>query len=185
MISIRTTNALIGIDSTRAKLSIEQPRAVFEMKQKLPKVDIKTELGHIIIDQRQCFNEAGLKDNTAFAEYVVQESRQAVLEGISRVSYEGDMMAAIETKINAVAEIAASNSIRMYDFNVDFIPKSRPKIDFTDGGLDIQLERGYVDLRVIPQKPVINYEPGKVDIYMRQYPSISFRYVGNNVDTRV
>lgn len=184
MIVINKTNALIGINSTPSMLSIEQPKADFEMVQKQPKLTMHTEQGHIIIDQRQCFNESGLKDNRALMEQMVQESRMALLEGISRTSYEGNMMAAIENKIDAVAEIAAANSIRMFDYNIDFIPKSRPKIDFTGGNLDIQVEEGYVDVKAIPQKPIINVELGKIDIYLRQYPSINFQYVGNSVDTK-
>jgi len=184
MIAINTTSALIGIDSKQSRLKMEQPGAEFELSQKLPKVKIKTEQGHIIIDQRQCFNEAGLKDNRALMEQMVQESRLAILEGIGRVAYEGDLMAAVERKINAVAEISASDAMRMYDYNIDFIPKSRPKIDFTDGKLEIQADEGYVSLKAIPRKPIISAEPGKVEIYMRQYPSISFQYVGSNVDAK-
>jgi hypothetical protein len=182
---ITTTDALIGINTTPTKLKISQPRADIEMHTKQAMVIMKTEPIQIKIDQSQCFNEAGLKNNEAFTEDIVQRAAQAVLDGMARSSTEGDYMANIENKSNAIAEIAADNSITTYDFNVDFIPKSRPKIEFVGGNVDIQVDEGYVDLKVTPNKPIIDVEVGGIEFYLRQKPDIKIEYVGDKVDKTI
>lgn len=182
---ITSTDALIGINTIPANISISQPKADFEIHQKHAKVDVRTEPIEIRIDQRQCFNEAGLKDNTAFMEDNVQEAKQNLLQWIGRVSSEGNMMAAIENNMDAIAEIALDNSIQVYDFNVDFLPKSRPKIDFIGGKVDIQVDEGYVELKTKPNKPVIDVKVGGVQIYLRQNPELKIEYIGNNMDETI
>ncbi len=187
MVSLRitSTDALIGINTTPASMSISQPKADFEMHQKHAKVKIKTEPLEIRIDQRQCFNEAGLKDNTAFMEDNVQKAKQDFIQGIDRVVSEGNMMAAIEYNSNAIVEISLNNSIKIYDFNVDFIPKSRPIIEFLGGNLDIQVDEGYVELKAKQNKPIIDVKVGGVEIYIRQNPELKIEYVGDNMDETI
>lgn len=182
MIKITRTDALIGINTTPTKVYIQQPKADFEMAIKEPKLEIDTEQVEIRIDQSQCFNEAGLKNNTALLEDYVGRSQQAFAEGVSRIVSEGNQMAAIENKIDAIAEIAFSNSIQVADWNIDFIPKSRPDIDYVGGTVDIRLDRGYVDIKSKPNNPIIDVEVGGVEIYLRQKPDIKFEYLGNNID---
>lgn len=185
MIRIQKTNALIGISTTPARIRITQPKADFEINQKQPKVNIKTEMGKIKIDQTQCFNEVGLKNNTALTEDMAENSRQAAAEGTARIVSEGNSMAAIENRVNAVAEIAAANSIQTADWNIDFIPKSRPKIDFVGGNVDITVDEGYVEVKSKPNPPIIEVEAGKVEVFLRQKPEIKFEYVGNNLDKSI
>lgn len=182
---ITRTDALIGINTIPANMSISQPKADFEIHQKHAKVNVRTEPIEIRIDQRQCFNEAGLKDNTAFMEDNIQEAKQDLLQGIGRVISEGNMMANIESNVDAIVEISLNNSIKVYDFNVDFVPKSRPKIEFLGGNIDIQVDEGYVELKTKPNKPVIDVEVGKVQIYLRQNPELKIEYLGNNMDETI
>lgn len=182
---ITSTAALIGIKTTPTNISISQPKADFEMHQKHAKVRVKTEPIEIRIDQRQCFNEAGLKDNKAFMEDNAQEAEQDLLQGIDRIVSEGNMMAAIENNTDAIVEIALNNSIKIYDFNVDFVPKSRPQIEFLGGNVDIQVDEGYVELKSKPNNPVIDVEVGGVEIYLRQNPELKIEYIGNNVDETI
>lgn len=182
---ITRTDALIGVNTTPTKVKISQPKADIEMHQEYAKVQIKKEPLQIKIDQSQCFNEAGLKNNTAFAGDIVEQGQQAVLEGIARIVAEGNAMADVENRVNAVAEIAADNSIQVPDFNIDFIPKSRPIIDFVGGNIDIQVDEGYVDLKVTPNKPIIDVEVGGIEFYLRQKPDIKIEFVGDKVDEKL
>lgn len=182
---ITKTDALIGINTTPAKVKISQPKAELEMHQKQAKVIINTEPAKIKIDQTQCFNEAGLKNNEAFFADMVQRSTQDLLEGIARTISEGDFLASIENKTDAVAEIAANNSIKTYDFNVDFIPKSRPKIDVVGGTIDIQVDEGYVEIKAKPNMPIFDVEVGGIEFYLRQKPDLKIEFVGNEVDEKL
>jgi hypothetical protein len=185
MIRITKTDALIGINTTPTKVYIQQPRADFELDIKDPKVEIHTEQVQIRIDQSQCFGEAGLKNNTALREDLANRSQQALAEGVSRIVAEGNQMAAIENRSDAIAEIAFSNSIQVLDWNIDFIPKSRPQIDYVGGTVDISLDAGYVDIKSKPNMPIIDVEVGDIEFYLRQETSIKFEYVGNNLDKSI
>ena len=185
MLRIDKTDALLGINTIPTKQKIVQRTADFEMQQKHVKVQIKSEPIRVQIDQTQCFNEAGLKSISAFMDEISAEGKQAVMEGISRTVSEGNTLAGIENKSDAIAEIAASNSIRTFDFNIDFIPKSRPKIEFVGGTVDIKVDEGYVDITFRPNKPEIDVEVGKVEFFMHRKSEIHFSYEGKELDIKV
>lgn len=186
MIRINKVDALININSSPARMSIQQPKADFEMRQKLPKVQIHTEHVKVNIDQRDCFNESGLMDDKTLIKDGAERGRQAAFEAIGRIASEGDMLAAIENKTNAIAEISFSNSWdqeKYYD--IAPMPASRPKIDFTGGTVDIKVDEGTVSIDTRPNKPIIDVELGGVEISLKQKPEISFEYIGENVDKKV
>lgn len=175
MLQIITQNAQLEIRTTRAQLNISQPPADFEIQRKQPKLNMHTEHPQIRIDQRQCFNESGLMSPEAFADYIAQTGRKAVMEGIARRTEEGSRLARIEAGGNAVAEIAYDNSFPVYEFKMVTMPRSRPKIDFVGGSIDIQVEEGYVNTIFRPNSPQIEYRPGSIEIRMRQYPHIDIK----------
>lgn len=177
MIRIFKTDIQIDVRTTPAKLSISQPKADFEMTRKDPKVIIKSEQIQVRIDQRQCFNESGLKDYATLSKECAEAGKRAALEGISRRANEGNMLSDIATGGSAIAQIAANKSSRRHVFDIVSMPMSRPVIDFIGGNVDIRIEEGYIDLKSAPNKPVIDVEVGGIDISIRQYPDISFQYV--------
>ncbi|MDF2533249.1 MAG: hypothetical protein K0Q65_2830 [Clostridia bacterium] len=185
MIRISKTDGLIGINTTSANMSISQPKADFEMAIKHPKVEMHTEQIQVRIDQRQCFNESGLKDFTTLARDHANDGKQAVLEGIARRVNEGNMMAAIENNVDAIAEIAFNNSFTSHVFDIETMPKSRPVIDFVGGTVDIRVDEGYVDIKSNPNKPLIDVEVGDVEIYLRQRPEINIEFIGNEIDKKL
>ncbi|MFT9494655.1 DUF6470 family protein [Anaerosolibacter sp.] len=181
---ISTTPALIGINRIPGKLDIQQPMVEMELNIEHPRVEIDTEPARVQIDQSQCFAEAGLKnfldlttDNAAYA-------RQKSLEGIERVVRQGNELAAIHIEGNPIADQAEENSVfwNNREFNFDLIPKSRPKIDSIGGTVDVKLIEGKIDPQVKAQKPIINFTPGNVEIYLRQKNSIQIEYIGNKLD---
>ncbi len=184
MLQISTQNAELDIRVTRARLDLRQPPADVQMHQKHPRIIMHKEPLQIRIDQRQCFNESGRMDPTALMDHIAGIGKQAVQEGIARIVEEGNRMARFDLKEDAFAEIAYDNSYPVYEFNMVTMPRSRPKIDFVGGNLDIQVDEGYVDIKVEPHGLQTQYQPGKVDIRLKQYPHISFRYIGNNVDSK-
>lgn len=185
MLRITKTDALLGIRTTPTKQRVVQRLADFEMSQKHPKVYIKSEPIRVLIDQSQCFSEAGLKNNTDLLDDLVQRSKQAAVEGIGRVVSEGNILASIENKSNAIADIALNNSIQTIDFNIDFIPKSRPKFEVVGGTVDITVDEGYVNIKSSANKPEIDVEVGSVEFFMRQNPEIHFSYEGKAIDIKV
>lgn len=176
MLQIKTTPGLIGINTSQGRQSIEQPWGKLEINQSKPKLHIEKELPKVIIDQYECFAEAGLKNNTDLTKDIGEWSYKCFLEGIANYNQEGDMLAQIEKGGNPFPIIAENRAFPSYDFNIDFIPKSRPKIDVTGYiNIDWDIKKPIINYEV--RQPVIDYQTGKVKISMRQWPSIEMRYI--------
>lgn len=185
MLRINKTDALIGINTTPAKISMQQPKADFEMTIEEPKLDIHTEHVQVQIDQQQCFNESGLKDFATLTRDNAMEASQAAFQGIARRVSEGNMLADVKNGGNVIAEIAFNNSFTNHVFDIGTMPRSRPKIDFVGGTVDIRVVEGSVDIEARAYKPVIDVQVGDVEIYMRQNPEIEFEYVGKELDVKL
>jgi len=183
-IVINQTFGRIGIDTTPAQISIQSPKADLEIKQIPAKMEIDQKLPQVHIDQYQCFYEAGLKNIFDLVHDEAQWSKQIALEAIGKIAEDGDTLASIENHQDAIVKLSEEALIQDIDFNVDLMPKSRPKIWF-EGYLKISWELGGVEIKAIPHKPQISAIPGHINIYMRQYPSIKIEYVGNNFDKTV
>ena len=110
-----------------------------------PSVQIDRQLPKVIIDQYQCFAEAGLKNNADFAADSVSYAYSKGAEGINTIVSEGNRMGAIETgNFDVITDIAFESGLEEKEFNVDIIPKSRPKIE-VEGRLNIEYEMGKVN----------------------------------------
>lgn len=110
-----------------------------------PKVQIDRQLPKVIIDQYQCFAEAGLKNNADFGADSVAYAYSKGAEGIDTIVSEGNRMGAIETgNLDVITDIAFESGLEEKEFNVDIIPKSRPKIE-VEGHLNIEYEMGKVN----------------------------------------
>jgi len=181
-LSITTIKGQIGIETTNAYLDIRQPKGEQSIRQIKPQMIIDRELPKVLIDQSQCFAEVGRKPWSQVAEEYAQMGRQQALEGIARIVDDGNRMAMIQRGMpEAIPEIAFKNSMpKQHDFNFAMIPTSRPKIDVT-GYININWQLGGVEYSYIPRRPEVDYYPGKVDIYMKQYPKIEIRYIDNRV----
>lgn len=188
-LNIRTTDIQIGIDRTPSSLQIETQNAKLEQHQKRAKVNITTEKSRVLIDQYECFAEAGLKNNNDFAREAAQLGRQQAMNFIGETAQDGNTLAAIERGGNPNAAIAARNAYPRKHFGLAFIPQSRPKIEVT-GSIDIQWDRNWegvnngVEGNFIPGNVNINFEPTMINIFVKQYPSVEISYE-NSIDVTI
>lgn len=189
-LTISLTDAQLEYERTPSKLDMESQGARLELHQKHAKVNIHTELPRVIIDQYECFASAGLKGNYDFTKEAAQLGYQQVLEFIGKNAEDGNMLAAIERGGNPIAAIAKRDSDPVHEFGLDFIPKARPKIDII-GDINFDPERNSegtnngVEGSYYPGSVNISFSPASINIYMKQYPSISFEYTGNILDKSV
>ena len=110
-----------------------------------PSVQIDRQLPKVIIDQYQCFAEAGLKNNADLAADSVAYAYSKGAEGIDTIVSEGNRMGAIETgNFDVITDIAFESGLEEKDWNIDLMPKSRPKIE-VEGHLNIEYEMGKVN----------------------------------------
>jgi hypothetical protein len=189
-LSISQTHAKIGIETTPSRLDINTRFAKLELKQKPAKINIETELPKVLIDQSEAFASAGLKNVFEQTREAAQRAKENALQYTAKVAADGDTMAAIESGVDAIAQISERDSIQIAEWNIDFIPKTGPKFEVT-GSINIEAERNWeginngVEGNFIPQDINVKYTPYQVRIFLSQYASINFSYTGNKVDTKV
>lgn len=186
-LTMQSQPALIGMQTTPGKQSIKQELPVMEIKQEHAKVEIETSLPKVEIDQRQCFSESGLKsifelnnDNAANSVNLLQAS-------IGRIVDQGNQLAAIGSGSgNVISEQASYNAFDQFDkdFNMATMPQSRPEIKVTLGTLDLNVTGGKAIMTPRLKDPEINYEPGKVSIYLKQMNSLTITAEGSVFDKK-
>ncbi|MBS4535784.1 hypothetical protein GOQ29_09175 [Clostridium sp. D2Q-14] len=180
-LQINTQQGQIGINTHNANIDINTQKGQLNLKQNPAKMNIDGEPVQVIIDQYQCFAEAGLKNNTDLSAEMVAIAKRAVLEGIQRRCEEGDRCAMIGNNMpDAIPEIAENSMMEEKEFGAVTMPKSRPKID-VKGGIKIYWELGGVEAEYVPYKINVDYTPGKVDIYMEKWPEISINYIDEKI----
>lgn len=184
-LNITQTYAKIGIDRSPTIFEMTARDATLELRQKHAKVNIHTELPRVEIDQYEAFASAGLKNNADIVREAVQRGYQKAYEYIGKVVQDGNALAAIENGGNPIAEIARRDSLKMHEFDIDFIPKVGPEIT-VKGDIDINFDKNSqgvnngVDGNYTPANLNINYTPGQVRVFLSQYASIKFDYEKEN-----
>jgi hypothetical protein len=184
---ISTVPALIGIQTTPGRMEIQQPKADVELNIEHPRVEIDSELGQVVIDQSQCFSESGLKNYSELTQDNIAYAKQKFSEAIARIVRQGDeMVMSLHKGTDMFAAHAMENALARNnsEFNMVTMPRSRPKIDFVGGTVEINVIEGRVSPDVRINKPIINFIRGNVDIYLRQRNSIHIEYIGNQMDLK-
>lgn len=182
-LQINHTWPQIGINRTPGRFEMQSPGYTLDMSITQAKLEMKSTPPKITIDQSQCFSEAGLKGNAELSAENASYSRSEMLKSIGRIADQGNQLANIPDAVNAIPDQGYYNAFEQFDkeFNMDTIPKSRPKIDVIEGTLDIQVIEGTVSNNSIPQKTSLQYQRGAVEVYLKQRPSLDVRFVDMKV----
>ena len=181
-VQIRTTDALIGIQTRQAQLNIRQPHADLHIEQPHAELNTTTKQPRLSIDQTEAWRDMGIMSALDKTKQSTGEARQKWLEGISRMSQEGNQLMSIDRGVD-IAQVAKQKTTPHLPMpNITYIPKS-----FTS--IKISYEPGEVTHNHQANKPVIranaknvegNYEPYDIQIYLRQQPNIEI-----TVDTEI
>lgn len=188
-LKIRTQPAIINFKTTDAtQTTPSMLKEKLNMAIKEPEMKLTTTKPQLKIDQDQCFNESGLKNNRAFLDDVVSRAKQAVREGVAQRVQDGNAMMAIENGMDVIAEQASYNAWERFynEFGLVTMPQSRPVITVVDGDVNFQFEEGNVEILNGPfQSDKGTYQSGKVEYYMKQKNSITVTPVGDEVDISI
>lgn len=170
---VRMTHAKLHIDADLGQYEMKQPRPTFEMEQHRPKQSIEQPRGELEIDQTKAWDALARTNILTVMSRIFSQARDIAMQGIARRAEEGDQMAAIHTKADAIVNIAQNVRVSFpemqyageaaYD-NVDISYNRRDPI--------ISAEPGRVDLNTQVNPPEVQYHRGKLDIYMKQYPAV-------------
>ncbi|HHY05987.1 MAG TPA: hypothetical protein GX532_03280 [Clostridia bacterium] len=178
-LEIRTTWSQLGMRTTPPVLEIKQPQGELKMKQQKTELVMEREPIQVLIDQSRCFYECGIKNTVEITEDAAQIGREIAFEYTGQMAEEGDQLARIEnTEEDIIGEIAMQRMERENDreWNIAFIPQSQPEFEVTGSlKLDWRVLKGLSEF--IPRYPQIKYQPGNLEIYMKQYGKVEIRYV--------
>lgn len=172
-IQISQQPALIGIDADLGTQDIRQPRATYEMQVDRPKQDIRQPRGELEIDQSRAWDALGQGPILTALSRIYSQCHEIAMQGIARRVEDGNRMAAIQNGGNAIAEIAKDLSISRPQF--DYYGEAgydNVDITYTAHKAEINVTDGKVNVNAQVNKPEIDYNRGKLDIYMRQYPKV-------------
>jgi len=186
-IRMHQTYAQIGLRTVEPVQEIQQIPADLSIKQYPSKMNIDRKPSQLEIDQEQAWNELNLKKISVLSADMAEFSKQEGLEAIAQISQEGDQLARIEHKNDAIVSIAAEKgNPEPADFNVAFIPSyGSVKIHYTPSELSINWKQGGAEIEFTPHKPIHNYTPGKTKVYLRQMQDLQIDFVGLNVNYKL
>lgn len=178
---IEHTYGQIGIDAYNSELQIQSKLSKLNLQHSDAKIQIEKESPKVVIDQHECFATAGLKNVFELTDEAAQLGMQQSMEYAAKKAAEGDALANIKSKSNTIAEIARQNTVDQHEFNIDLIPKARPKIEI-EGYIKFSLEKGQVVGNIEDGYIDINFSNPRLDMYLKVKPSLSIEYIGNNFD---
>jgi hypothetical protein len=174
-IQIRQTPALLGIDADLGTQDIVQPRATFEMTTDRPQQDIRQPRGDLEIDQSRAWDALGVGGVLQTMSRIYSKAPEIALQAIARIVEDGNRMAKIHIKSDAIAELA--QNIRLEFGQFDVVPPTEfdnVDIRYSANKAEINVTDGRVNLNAQVNRPQIDYHRGKLDIYMMQYPKVEF-----------
>ena len=170
---ISQTYARIGIQTTPAKVEIRQPQAAIEMHQEPAKLEIEHSYPQVEIDSRKAWGALGFVSFPDFPDRIYDRLNQIFLNNLAKKAEEGDRLAAIHQQEDPFAEMATDLSIELPELDYFDTPSyDNVDINVKPATLHLNWIKGGVDSRVQPNKPEINYMPGKVDVYLTQRNSL-------------
>lgn len=175
-INISTQPTRLEYINRNAQLNLQSTRPVMQIETTPATVEISQPRGELTIDMTQYRYSIGLKNNTDFTRDNAEIGKQAVLGTIAKTVEEGDRLAKIENKSNAIAEIAANSTVSEIP-DITLAPIAAPEIHYQANQVQFNPIAGKINLTVQPGSVQGDYQPGSIEIRVLQYPSIEMSVV--------
>ncbi len=176
-IQIRTTPLKMGVKTSPSRMEMDSGNPIsLNLQTTQGKLEMHTEQIRVEIDQSKCFEEAGLKSNASIIAETASFASQKAMEGLGRVVDQGNQFSQIESGSDPIPEQAVYNAFDQFisEWNLGFIPKSRPEIKIKGGTVDIDYKPAEVRNNTERKKVHFNYTKSKVETYVEQYNKIEF-----------
>lgn len=172
-IQMQLHHAVLSIDAARGEQRLEQPRPTIDMKQGRAVQQISTTNGKLEINQDRVWDALALGNHLETMSKIYSMSADLALQGIARIVQKGDQMASIHLGGNPIASMAREwqRTFPEFDFRGE---ASFDNIDlhYMPGELSIDATPTKVQFDVQVNRPIHEYERGRLDIYMSQYPRV-------------
>ncbi|MEK4146238.1 DUF6470 family protein [Robertmurraya sp. FSL W8-0741] len=181
--------AYLGLNKSRSTIEIRQPKADMSLNQPQPEVEYMKTDSKLEIDQTEAFADANLKNPLRVVKEWAAKAKQKALQSIAENAVEGNRLMRIEgQRKSAIPEIARENSEPdQMQFNIGYMPSSADKVKFSyqPSTIEIKVHRGNFNIDIKPNEPIIKYNPGNLQIYLKQKASMQIRAVGAALDQKI
>lgn len=177
-IRMQSQFAKIGMEQQFASLNIQQPKADLTIEQHHAKMAIEAPQGELIIDQSQAWEEVNLMSTPRLIEKQGAEGLQAAAEGAARRAEQGDELMKIEQTNHPTYSQALENGFRQQkSLSLKYIPSPfAVKIDYIPAEVHIEFITQAPTIVAVQNRPIIDFEPSVLNIYMEQYESLEIDY---------
>jgi hypothetical protein len=191
-IRLESTFAKIAIETIHPVLEIEQPPAQLDLQQPPAEIHIETTPAKLTIDQTKAWEDMDLKHIFRRIEEFAQQGYKDWLEGMARVSRQGDELMRIEDGGNPIAEQAKENGEDpIYEFNIGWVPSHfsvKTNFEPSKVNIDVKVNNPINNTKI--NKPIINYTLGKVTTELAQRNSlkidfVNLKFVGVNFEITI
>lgn len=178
MLQINITTRPLQLEYTikKAQLNLQTTPALLHMQTTPPLLEIYQPPGELIIDSTPSRYSIGIKNNTDFSRDNAEFAKQTVMNTIARIAQEGQILAAIENKTNAIAKIAANSTLSETPA-ITLAPIEAPHISYQANPVQFNLIPGKVNFNFQPGTVQGDYQPGSIGFRVTQYPSITMSTV--------
>lgn len=177
-ITIRQTYAQIGIETEPGMLEIRSPRGELRIDQNPAKMEITSPRGRLEVDSSAAWAALGKGSHLEWKTGLYNQLDGIILQIIAKKVEDGNRLASIVGKENAIADLAFENMRQtnpmQYVGEASFL---NVKVRYDPQTPTIEVTPSPAVIDYIPQKPVVEYTRGKVDIYLRQKNTIEISVI--------
>lgn len=168
----------------RPSYTFQPGKAEVQISQTPAKMTLNPTPSRLSIDQSECWADMDLKHISRRIAEEAADGKRAVLEYIGKTAEEGTQLRSIEHKGDVLRNLAMQARI-MPEYNIQYsnVPENFSlRIDVLPGELNMDWQRGgvNVDVKTIPYSQ--NYEMGKIDYYVKQKNELTIDVVGSSFD---
>lgn len=169
------TLGLIGLQTTPGRLEMNQPKADLQITTTPGKWNIHQSSAEVSIDQSKARAVYTGGSYPEMSQRIYSGIEQLWLQAIAKRMEQGERMANFHKPGNSIAEV----------YGTDWQPVSYPEIretpaydnvdiNVTPSPVQMEYSAGEVHFQAEQHAAEYRYTPAKVEIYMRQMPSLSF-----------
>lgn len=177
-IRMESTFAKIGIETTQGQLDIQQQNADMTIQQPKAEMMIDRRPPRLTIDQTRAFEDVQLKSVFRMTEDAAQAGYQQAMNAIASKSQEGDDLMMIEHGFTALpAQAQRKADTPPAEITIGWIPSHNSvKINYDPGETNIRWNTQPVKMDVRLNKPMIQFNPGKTNIFLQQRNSLNIDF---------
>ncbi|MBE0451358.1 MAG: hypothetical protein IBX70_10985 [Clostridia bacterium] len=187
-LQITSQKAILAWDSQSAVLTQSgNGKQTLDIRVEKNNLKMETVKPQVSIDQMEAFGELGLKGIRAFMQESVGYAQQMVSTGIDRIVSQGNEWLDIHTGYDPIPDQARYNAFEMFEKSFDgvFSPVARPQIDVQSGQLNFNFTPSRVINSSVAQPVEMNYQPWRIDYYMKQYNRININHTSTQINQSV